>query len=126
MNIHNISFIAPVPYGELPVLMAQADVCLGIFGDSPKTDLVIPNKVYEAIAMGKAIITADTPAIRELLNDKENVLFCRKADARDLADKIRLLKNSPDIGDIIGKGARKLFQEKLTENILTAELLKNI
>ena len=126
LNIHNISFIDPVPYEELPVLMAQADVCLGIFGDSPKTDLVIPNKVYEAMAMGKAIITADTPAIRELLNDKENVLFCRKADARDLADKIRLLKNSPDIGDIIGKGARKLFQEKLTENILTAELLKNI
>mgnify|MGYP001616583613 CR=1 FL=1 len=126
LNIHNISFIDPVPYEELPVLMAQADVCLGIFGDSPKTDLVIPNKVYEAMAMGKAIITADTPAIRELLNDKENVLFCRKADAQDLADKIKLLKNLPEIGSIIGKGARKLFETKLKESFLASELLKNI
>lgn len=126
LNIHNISFIDPVPYEELPVLMSKADICLGVFGDSPKTNLVIPNKIYEAMAMGKAIITADTPAVRELLNDKENVLFCRKVDAKDLADKIRLLKNSPEMRGSIGRAVQKLFKERLTENILVAELLKHI
>lgn len=126
LGVGNISFIEPVPYRELSLFMAKADVCLGIFGDSPKTDLVIPNKVYEAMAMGKAIVTADTPAVRELLSDKENVLLCRKADAKDLADKIKLLKNSPDIGGIIGKGARKLFEDNLTEHFLVSGLLKNI
>ena len=124
--VGNISFIDPIPYQELPLFMANADICLGIFGDSPKTDLVIPNKVYEAMAMGKAIITADTPAVRELLSDKENALFCRKADAKDLADKIKLLKNSPEMIDSIGGAARKFFKERLTENILVAELLKHI
>lgn len=126
LNIKNISFINPVPYEELPVFMAKADICLGIFGDSSKTDLVIPNKVYEAMAMGKAIITADTPAARELLNDGENVLFCRKADGKDLAEKIRLLKNSSEMRNSIGGAVRKLFEERLVKNILAAELLKHI
>jgi len=126
LSVGNIRFLEPVPYRELPSFMAKADVCLGIFGDSPKTDLVIPNKVYEAMAMGKPIITADTPAARELLSDGENVLFCRKADEKDLAEKIRFLQNSPDYGRIIGEGARKLFKENLTGGILAAELLKCI
>ncbi len=126
LNIRNISFINPVSYEQLSLYMAKADVCLGIFGDSPKTDLVIPNKVYEAMAMGKAIVTADTPAVRELLSDGENVLFCRKADAKDLAKKIKLLKNSPETRGSIGRTARQLFKERLTENILAAELLKRI
>lgn len=126
LNIGNVSFIKPVPYDQLPLFMAKADVCLGVFGDSPKTDLVIPNKVYEAIAMGKAIVTADTLAVRELLNDGKNVLFCRKADAKDLAEKIKLLKNSPEMKSSIGGAARKLFKERLAENILAAELLKHI
>ncbi len=126
LGIQNISFINPVPYDQLPLFMAKADICLGIFGDSPKTDMVIPNKVYEAMAMGKAVITADTPAVRELLNDGENVLFCHKADAKDLVEKIKLLKNSPEIKGSIGGAARKLFKERLTENILAAELLKHI
>ncbi len=126
LGISNISFIEPVPYGELPLFMAKADICLGIFGDSPKTDLVIPNKIYEAMAMGKAIITANTPAVRELLSDGENVLFCHKADAKDLAEKILSLKNSPDRSRIIGEEARKLFEDKLTDGVLAAELLKRI
>ena len=126
LGVGNINFIGPVSYGELPLFMAKADICLGIFGNSPKADLVIPNKVYEAMAMGKPIITADTPAARELLSDRENVLFCRKADARDLAEKIRFLKNSPDLGRIIGEGAKKLFKEKLAGGILASELLKRI
>ena len=126
LNIRNISFINPVPYEQLPLFMSKADICLGIFGDSSKTDLVIPNKVYEAMAMGKAIITADTPAVRELLSDRENVLFCRKADAKDLTEKIKLLKNSSEMRDSIGRVARKLFEERLTENTLAAELLKRI
>lgn len=126
LNSENISFIDPIPYEQLPLFMAKADICLGVFGDSPKTDMVIPNKIYEAMAMGKAIITADTPAARELLNDGGNALFCHKADADDLAEKIKLLKNSPEIRSSIGGAARKLFKERLAENILAAELLKYI
>ena len=50
-NFSNVNFIENVPYKKLPVYISEADICLGIFGDTTKTKRVIPNKIYEAIAM---------------------------------------------------------------------------
>lgn len=57
-----------VDYSELHARIAQADVCLGIFGGSEKAASVIPNKVFQIISMQRPLITRDSPAIRELLH----------------------------------------------------------
>ena len=36
---------------------------------------MIPNKVYECVALKKPVITGDTPAIRELFDDSELFLI---------------------------------------------------
>lgn len=125
----NINFIRTTPYLELIKIMAEADVCLGIFGNTAKTQVVIPNKVYEALAAGKAIITADTPAVRELLIDRGNCLFCRASDPKDLAEKIMILKNNPVLRRAIVEQGYKLFINRLTPQKVTAELaalIKNL
>ena len=122
LKLTNINFIEPVPYDKLPDYIARANVCLGIFGDSPKTELVIPNKVFEAIAMAKPVITADTPAVRELFTDKENIFLCRRADPRNLADAILQLKQNDELRQRISDGAYKLFKSRASEDIIGAEL----
>lgn len=57
-----------VPYDQLHGLIEEADVCLGIFGTSGKAASVIPNKVFQILAVGKPLITRDSTAIRELLH----------------------------------------------------------
>jgi glycosyltransferase involved in cell wall biosynthesis len=71
--------------------MAHADVCLGIFGTSAKAQRVIPNKVYDALACARPVITADTPAIRELLQPDDQVIVCPPGDPESLADAIALM-----------------------------------
>ena len=43
-HLANVTFIPPVPYERLPEYMAKASVCLGIFGETQKAQLVIPHK----------------------------------------------------------------------------------
>jgi glycosyltransferase involved in cell wall biosynthesis len=110
-RLTNVTFHERVPYEELPLFISNADICIGIFGDTPKTQRVIPNKIYEYLAMHKPIITADTPAIRELLTDAKNVVLCKTADGEDLARKIRLLQDNHEIfGPKLLTRAMTLFQ----------------
>jgi len=54
---------------ELPALVREHDVCLGIFAAQGKGTRVVPNKVYQGAAAGCAIVTSDTPPQRRALGD---------------------------------------------------------
>lgn len=79
-----------VPYDQLHGWLERADVCLGIFGTSEKAASVIPNKVFQIVASGRPLVTRDSPAIRELLDDSPPcVHLVPPGDAHALADAIR-------------------------------------
>ena len=123
-SLLNVDFLDDAPYGKLPQQMAMADICLGIFGNTNKARRVIPNKVFEALAVGRAILTGNSPAIRELLVDRENAFFCRLADSQDLADKIMELKNNSELRENIAQKGRELFNQELTSRKIIENLLK--
>ncbi len=53
----------------LPGVVAAHDVCLGIFGTTAKAGRVIPNKVFQGMAAGCAVVTSDTECQRRMLGD---------------------------------------------------------
>ncbi|MBX4197911.1 glycosyltransferase [Candidatus Parcubacteria bacterium] len=111
---------------EIPQFISNADICLGIFGNTEKTQRVIPNKVYEYMAMEKPIITADTASIRELLTDGKNVVLCKAADPEDLARKIILLKGNTLLAHTIATASHHLFKTYLTSAEITKSLLQEL
>ena len=64
-DLPKLSWTPWVPYTALVDLIHRADVCLGVFGSGQKAQMVVPNKVLQALAAGRPVITADTPAVRE-------------------------------------------------------------
>lgn len=85
----NVEWIDWFDYTALPGAIAKADVCLGIFGTSAKAASVIPNKVFQIVAMGKPLVTRDSPAIRELRVDAPPCTrLIPPGDARALADAV--------------------------------------
>jgi hypothetical protein len=42
-----------VPYAELGAELGAASIALGVFGSSAKAARVIPNKVFQAMAVGR-------------------------------------------------------------------------
>src|SRR5262249_26539393 len=62
--------------------VAPAHVCLGIFGASRKAARVLPTKALLALAVGRPLVTRDSPAARESLVDGEHAPLCLRGRAR--------------------------------------------
>ena len=54
---------------DLPDLVAEHDVCLGIFGATEKALTVVPTKIYQGAAAGCVVVTSDTAPHRRTLGD---------------------------------------------------------
>ena len=108
----HVQFRDWVSYEQLGDLVAAADICLGIFGTTSKAAMVIPNKVYQAAAVGRPVITADTPAVREVFAHGENAWLCPAGDAAALADAIRRLCDDQDLRVGLGRRAAALMAKR--------------
>jgi glycosyltransferase involved in cell wall biosynthesis len=92
-----------VPYEELGRHIAEADICLGIFGATGKAGRVIPNKVFQILTAGRPLITRRSPAILELLDGTEpGIRLVPPADPDALLAAVealgRTLPKAPDTG----------------------------
>ena len=118
LNVKNIIFIDWVEYQDLPKHIAEASLCLGIFGKTAKAKRVIPNKAFQALAMKKPVITGDSPAAREALINEENALLCRMGDAEAIARSILLLKKNRKLRERISDNGYKLYQREFTSSVI--------
>lgn len=126
-SVQNVTFITKrIPTEELRTFLDTADVCLGIFGGTIKSNMVVPHKVYDALAMKKAVVTGDTAAAREFFVDGEHLLLCREADARDLADKLLLLKRDPVLRARIAAKGRELLVQNFVPHSVVESLVRTI
>lgn len=89
----NLELVGALPLTDIPRAIAESALCLGIFGTTPKAGRVVPNKLFECLAVGRPVVTADTPAIRSAF-DRE-VATVPAGDPTALADAMRELVEDP-------------------------------
>jgi glycosyltransferase involved in cell wall biosynthesis len=114
----NVDHVPWIEYEQLPAEIAAAGCALGIFGETPKAARVIPNKAFQALACGAPLVTADTPAARELLVDGESALLVPAGDADALASAVRRLAEDVQLARRIGAGGRATYERAAGETVL--------
>jgi len=116
LQVQNVTFHRTwlSPEDLIADYIIPADVCLGAFGDSPKARRVVPIKVFVALAMGKPVITGDSPAAREVLIHGQDAILCEMANPRALAQAILLLKRDRPLREKIAKEGYQSFQNKFS------------
>jgi glycosyltransferase involved in cell wall biosynthesis len=116
----NVEHVSWIPYEELPDAYRAAGCALGIFGTGDKAARVIPNKVFQALACARPVITADTPAARELLTDDTNAFLVPAGDPEALAGAVRRLAADEALAERVARAGRETFEAHASEDVLGA------
>jgi glycosyltransferase involved in cell wall biosynthesis len=124
--IPSLEHVPWVPYERLGEEIAQAGICLGIFGAGAKAGRVVPNKVWQAMAVGRPIVTADTPGAREVLRDGVDALLVPPGDAPALAGALRELAADAALRARLGAAARARYEEVADPRALGERLIAAI
>jgi glycosyltransferase involved in cell wall biosynthesis len=114
----NVEWVPWVEYERLPEELHRASCALGIFGTSAKAQRVIPNKAFQALACGAPLVTADTPAARELLADGESALLVPPGDPEALAGALHRLAAEPELAQRLGAAGHAVYRERASEEVL--------
>jgi len=113
LGLDTLAFVGQVPYPDLCRRINSWDICLGIFGQTPKARLVIPNKVYHYAGCGRPVITMDTPAIREVFTHGKDIFLCG-AGAMALAAAIETLLGDGALRRRIAENGLRRVRENFT------------
>jgi glycosyltransferase involved in cell wall biosynthesis len=113
-----------VPAADLPAVVAEHDVCLGIFGTGDKALRVVPNKVYQGAAAGCAVITSDTAPQRRVLLD--GAVLVPPGDAAALAAALLRLADDREALLKLRHAARQLAGERFTPEQIVEPLVAKL
>jgi glycosyltransferase involved in cell wall biosynthesis len=94
-------------------------------GGELSSDCISPLKIFEYMSSGKAIVASDLPALREVLEYKDNAILCNTDNVYEWVNSLKLLYKDEAQRKKIGTNARKEFLNKYTwdaraKNILDA------
>lgn len=114
----NVTHIPWIEYEQLPAAIRAAGCALGVFGTSEKAARVIPNKAYQALACGTALVTADTSAARELLTDGIDSVLVAAGEPEALASALREIAADPERRRRIAAAGRATYEARASEAVL--------
>jgi len=84
----------------------------------------VPRTLLEAAAMGKPIITTDTVGCREVVENNKNGFLASVKNYIELANKIEILINNPDIREKFGRYSREKAIREFDVKIVVEQYLK--
>ncbi len=115
-----------VPIGDLRRAIEASHLVLGVFGTSEKARSVVPFKLVHALNHGRPVLTADTPALRGLLEPGRDCLAVPPGDESALAAELaRLAADSSELGAIAARG-RARAEDVFSVDALGARLASAI
>ena len=121
-----VTFTGSVAHDEVPALLDACDILASphVQLDGGVDFFGSPTKLFEYMAMGKAIVASNLGQIGEVLTHEETALLVEPGDVHALADAITRLAGSQTLRDDLGKTARRLAIERYTWTINAKRVLE--
>ncbi|NMM50310.1 glycosyltransferase [Marinigracilibium pacificum] len=124
-NLKNVNMMNYETDEELNKFINYSSACIGIFGDSKRSNMGVPKEILKYAACGKPIISKNSMAIKEVFTPGKDIIAIENS-AEKIASMIRELKNDPEMGLMLGKMAVKTIETKFQSKNSASILLKTI
>ncbi len=123
-GLGNVRFSDWTDPSKLVQKIANADLCLGTFGETRQGLVTMQNKIHEAMACARPVLTGDSPAIRGLLAHGEHIYLCPRQDGAALAGAITTLYEDPALRERLAKSGHSFYTENLAFDRLAEQLTR--
>jgi glycosyltransferase involved in cell wall biosynthesis len=119
----NVTLLPGVPSGQVPALLAAADICLVPLRDVPLFATFIPSKLFEYLAAGKAVIGSVRGEAAQILTDAGAVVVPPE-DRAALAAAVAELAADPGRRAAMGRAGRRYAERCCDRAALAREYRK--
>jgi glycosyltransferase involved in cell wall biosynthesis len=123
LGLANVTLAPAVPPGQVPELLAAADICLVTLRDVPLFATFIPSKMFEYLAAGKPVIGAVTGESAQILHEAGAVVVPPE-DSGALARAISALAADPARRAMMGRQGRTYVERFFDRTELAKEYRK--
>ncbi len=122
-GINNIDFIEWLNRDRLSNVIAESHIVLGIFKKDGKAVRVVPNKVYDALAVGAVVITERSPALLEFFSE-EDLFMVEPENPEELARKILFIRDNYEYALSVAKRGKERLLSFASKEVI-GNLLKS-
>ena len=107
-----------------PSYIRASKICISPLTRNRHHDTTYANKIFQYMSCGKPIIVSDCKAQKRIVEENQCGLVYKAGDPQDLAIKIQLLKDNPELRRTMGEKGRKAVLEIYNTEIQEKQLIE--
>lgn len=125
LKLNNVLFLPPVQKTEMPAILKEVDVALVPLRKLDIFQGAIPSKIFEALAMEKALLLGvDGEARAHFIEKGKAGLYFEPENVDELASCLKQFAENPDIIREMGENARKYVTKNFNRNNIANDLIE--
>ncbi|PQJ18524.1 glycosyltransferase family 4 protein [Nonlabens tegetincola] len=126
LDLNNVFFHGPQPMKLVSDFLDLCDVSLVSFANYPILKSNSPNKLFDSLSAGIPLVVNSAGWTKEMVEKEKCGVYVDPNSPKDLAEKLELLRNSPELLVSYRQNARKLAEEKYDKKILCRQIMDKL
>ena len=125
-GLANVVFLPPKPKDAVVGLYAAADICLAPLRRADLFTDVLPSKIFETLAMRRALLLSVDGEARRLIERADAGIFVEPENPAALTAAIDRIRRDPELAQRLGSHGRRLVEERFDRRVLAGRYLRRL
>lgn len=126
LNLTNVVFLPSQPKNQMADVLASADACIAILKPIELYRTTYPNKVFDYMAAGKAVVLAIGGVISDVVTGEGAGIAVTPGDPAALAQAIQTLADDQESAHRMGAAGRVAVEQRYNRNISSQQFAQII